>query len=256
MSWIKSRDQGCKGKEEAASTAEHHTEYVSNASVVLTLRDIQVIYDVGTVALELSQLELRAGHSYAVVGPNGAGKSTLFQVLTGLIPLQRGQLRWCGREVSLRSSDISPHQLRQHVVFVRQQPLLFRTSVFDNVAYGLKLRGLHRSEIACRVEVVLDQVQMTDFAKRPARRLSGGETQRVALARALVLDPEVLLLDEPMANLDARSTYIVETLIQAYRQPPQSNRTLLFTTHDMAQAYRLSDEIIALDQGRLVNRLP
>ncbi len=91
---------------------------------------------------------------------------------------------------------------------------------------------------------------MADFAKRPARNLSGGQTQRVALARALVLEPDVLLLDEPTANLDVQSSYIIETLVEALQQERQ--RTVLFTTHDMAQAYRLSDEVITLDQGRSV----
>ena len=222
-----------------------------DAAPILALRDTHVVYKSGQRALELAALDIHAGKVYAVVGPNGAGKSTLFKVLTRLVEPQQGSLRWHGQEV-LQSAIIPPKVLRQHVVLVHQHPLLFRTSVFHNVAYGLKLRGLSRRDIARRVEAALYRVQMAEFAKRPARQLSGGETQRVALAQALVLEPEVLLLDEPTANLDIQSAYIVETFIQEFRQ--QRERTILFTTHDMAQAYRLSDDIIALEQGHLATR--
>ncbi|MDH3601925.1 MAG: ATP-binding cassette domain-containing protein [Candidatus Tectomicrobia bacterium] len=228
-------------------------EQSADAAPILALRNIRVAYESGQIALELAELDIHAGRVYAVVGPNGAGKSTLFKMLTRLVEPQQGHMQWHGQEV-LPSAAIPPKVLRQHVVLVRQHPLLFRASVFHNVAYGLKLRGLSRRDIAQRVEAVLYRVQMSEFAKRPARQLSGGETQRVALAQALALQPEVLLLDEPTANLDAQSAYIVETLIQELRQ--QRERTILLTTHDMAQAYRLSDDIIALEQGRLVTRSP
>jgi tungstate transport system ATP-binding protein len=214
---------------------------------ILALRDIQVVYESGRMALDLAALDIGAGCVYAVVGANGAGKSTLFKVLTFLVEPQRGRVLWQGQDV-LRT--LSPTQLRQRVVWVSQTPLLFRTSVFQNVAYGLKRRRVPRRDISRRVVAALDRVHMADATSRSARHLSGGETQRVALARALVLDPEVLLLDEPTANLDAQSCAIVEDVLQALR----GERTVLFTTHDLAQAYRLSDEVIALEAGRLADR--
>lgn len=217
--------------------------------VVLALRDIRVAYKSGHMALELAALDIHAGRVYAIVGANGAGKTTLFKVLTRLVQPQQGRLLWHGQE--LRSAaPFSPQALRQQVVLVSQQPLLFRTSVFHNVAYGLKVRGHTRQDIARRVMAALQRVQMADYARRPARQLSGGESQRIALARALVLEPEVLLLDEPTANLDTQSRHIVETLIRELQQ--QRERTVLFTTHDISQAYRLSDDVIALQQGRCV----
>ena len=219
------------------------------AQPVLALRDIQVVYPQGQIALDIPGLEFQAGHNYAVVGENGAGKSTLFKVLTRLIPPQRGQLLWRGQDV-LHTRACSPKRLRQHVVLVHQQPVMFRTTVFRNVAYGLKLRRVPRLEMARRVEAALSWVGMETHAARPARSLSGGEAQRVALARALVIEPEVVLLDEPTANLDSQSCAIIEDLIQALKV--KYGRTVLFTTHDLAQAYRLSDHLIALSQGRLV----
>ncbi|MEE9146610.1 MAG: ATP-binding cassette domain-containing protein [Candidatus Tectomicrobia bacterium] len=219
----------------------------SESPVVLALRDIRVAYTPHHTTLELTSLDIRSGRVYAVVGANGAGKTTLFKVLTLLIQPQHGRVLWHGQDL-MRTASVTPQTLRQQVVLVSQQPLLFRTSVFHNVAYGLKVRGVSRSDITRRVEAVLHQVQMADYAQRPAWHLSGGEIQRVALARALVLQPEVLLLDEPTANLDSHSRAMVEELIHELRQ--QRQHTLLFTTHDMSQAYRLSDEVIALQQGR------
>ena len=135
-------------------------------------------------------------------------------------------------------------------MLVHQHPVMLRTSVFRNVAYGLNIRRIPRSEIIRRVEAALSWVRMERHATRPARSLSGGEAQRVALARALVVEPAVLLLDEPTANLDAQSCAIIEALTQDLKA--KHGRTVLFTTHDMAQASRLSDGVIALAQGRLV----
>ena len=219
----------------------------------MVLRGIRSAYLTEQMALELDQLEIYPGRVYAVVGPNGAGKSTLFKVMTGLLQPQEGSLQWQDQEMIPLTSGV-PKQLRRKIILVRQHPLLFRTSVFRNVAYGLKLRGWSRRAIASRVMAELERVDMADCANRSARHLSGGETQRVALAQALVLQPEVLLLDEPTANLDTQSGSIVETVIQGFRQ--HRHATVLFTTHDMAQAHRLSDDIIALEKGQRVNHTP
>ena len=221
-----------------------------SAQAVLALRNIRVAYTPGQTALEIPAMDIYAGQSYAVVGANGAGKSTLFKVLTLLVQPQQGQVLWRGQDI-VKTTAWSPNRLRQHVVLVHQHPVMFRTSVFRNVAYGLNLRRVPRCEIVRRVEAALTWVRMETFATRPARSLSGGEAQRVALARALVVEPDVLLLDEPTANLDSRSCAVIEGLIQELQLT--HGRTVLFTTHDMAQAYRLSDDVIALSQGRLVD---
>ncbi len=226
------------------STAENQS-----APALLALRHIRVAYTPGQTALEIPALEIHAGQSYAVVGPNGAGKSTLFKVLTLLVHPQQGQVVWRGQDI-LHTPAWSPKRLRQHVVLVHQHPVMLRTSVFRNVAYGLHIRRIPRPEIIRRVAAALSWVCMERHATRPARSLSGGEAQRVALARALVVEPAVLLLDEPTANLDAQSCAIIEALIQDLKA--KHGRTVLFTTHDMAQASRLSDGVIALAQGRIV----
>ena len=224
-------------------------EGCDETSVVLALRDIRVMYDPGRMALELPALDICRSRVYAVVGANGAGKTTLFKLLTLLVWPHHGRLVWHGQDLHTATAR-AQQALRQQVVLVSQQPLLFRTSVFHNVAYGLKMRRMARTEIVPRVAAALKQVDMAAYAQRPARQLSGGEAQRVALARALVLEPEVFLFDEPTANLDTHSRQIIEALIHNLRR--QHRHTVLFTTHDMAQAYRLSDEVIALEQGQRV----
>jgi molybdopterin-binding protein len=142
------------------------------------------------------------------------------------------------------------HALRRKAVLVPQDPYLFRRSVTGNVAYGLAARGLPRRQIQRRVEEVLGLVGLAGFGRRQARRLSGGEAQKVAIARALVLEPEVLLLDEPTANLDAPSVAEVEALLRQVNA--KLGITIFFTTHLMDQAHRLADRIHSLLDGRLV----
>ncbi len=241
-------EKGCQGMDTRWNgTAQ---EGGGDAAVILALRDIRVAYDPSRTVLELPALDICRGRVYAVVGANGAGKTTLFKLLTLLVRPQHGRLVWHGQD--LRTATARAQQaLRQQIVLVSQQPLLFRTSVFHNVAYGLKVRRVARTEITPRVAAALKQVDMAAYTQRQARQLSGGEAQRVALARALVLEPEVFLFDEPTANLDTHSRQIIETLIHNLRR--QHRHTVLFTTHDMAQAYRLSDEVIALEQGQRVS---
>lgn len=131
-----------------------------------------------------------------------------------------------------------------------QTPILLCTSVFNNMAYGLRLRGLSWREIQARVGTVLRQVQLEDLRREPSRQLSGGEAQRVALARALVLEPRILLLDEPTANVDAENVAVIEELIRKFCGRPGT--AVLLTTHDRHQAERLADQVLRLGQGRLL----
>lgn len=166
--------------------------------------------------LDIAQLDLAPASAYVLTGINGAGKSSLLRILCGLEPAQAQQLRFMGEVLPLTPY---PAAMRAAVVYVHQHPVMFSTTVLDNIGYGLKARGLPRNEIMQRAEEALQWAGVAHLRERNPAVLSGGEKQRVALARARVLRPRLLLLDEPTANLDgaAREQVIelIPTLLQA-----------------------------------------
>lgn len=195
--------------------------------------------------LEVAQLDVRRGEVLAVVGPNGSGKSTLLRVLGLLEAPTIGQVRFAGRPVTAASALAE----RRRMATVFQQPHLTRASVADNVAIGLRFRGVAAAGIDARVDRWLARLGIAHLRARAARELSGGEAQRVALARALVLEPDLLLLDEPFSALDAvaRSALIadVDSLIRA------EGVTTVLVTHDRAEAQALADRVAVLLGGRV-----
>ena len=199
----------------------------------------------GRRALALESLQFTAGEITAVVGPNGAGKTTLLNILALLISPDQGLLFYQGREVSGAGNHTA---LRREITLVAQGAYLFDGSVEKNVAYGLKLRGVDKAGRRQRVQAALAQAGLRGFAHRRARGLSGGEGQRVALARALALEPRVLLLDEPFANLDPASAEVFERVISGL---PEQGCTVILVSHAREQARRLAGRVIALEDGRL-----
>lgn len=188
-------------------------------------------------------LELRAGPCTVILGPNGAGKSVLLRLCHGLLAPTRGAVRWNGAH---------PHSARRQAM-VFQRPVMLRRSTIANVAYGLKRAGMARTERTKRAAAALERVGLLHLADRPARVLSGGEQQRVALARAWALDPEVLFLDEPTANLDPAATRAIENVIASIRD---GGTKVVMTTHDLGQARRLAHEIVFLHRGRVLEHGP
>jgi tungstate transport system ATP-binding protein len=176
--------------------------------------------------LDIDGLALRTGCSYALTGDNGAGKTTLLRVMAGLEPAQAARGRYLGREVDLREY---PDWLRRDVIYVHQHPYLFRTSVDDNIAYGLKLRGTPRRERERLVQEAVAWAGVEHLLDSPVQKLSAGEKQRVALARARVLKPRLFLLDEPTANLDAEARIQTLALI---RDLCDADGTAVIACHD------------------------
>ena len=168
---------------------------------LLTVEKIQKRFGSRTV-LDVESLELQTGCSYALTGDNGAGKTTLLRVMAGLESAQLARGRYLGREVDLCAY---PDWLRRDVIYVHQHPYLFHTSVKDNIAFGLKVRGVPRRERERLVQEAVAWAGVDYLLDAPSPRLSAGEKQRVALARARVLKPRLFLLDEPTANLDAEA---------------------------------------------------
>lgn len=185
-----------------------------------------------------------AGTSNIILGPNGAGKSLLLRLCHGLLRPHAGRIDWAG---------LPPGRARIHHAMVFQHPVLLRRSVAANVDYVVAVRRLPRAERRRLVQAALEATDLGHLARAPARTLSGGEQQRLAVARAWALSPEALLLDEPTANLDPRSTLAIETLVRAMRD---AGATVIMTTHDLAQAQRLGERVLFLNQGRLVEDAP
>jgi tungstate transport system ATP-binding protein len=196
------------------------------------------------VALQLDELTIAGGRLHALTGPNGSGKSTLLNVLALLLRPERGRM-WLGEEeVTWRAAQLQA--LRRRVTLMQQSPYLFSGTVAANLAFGLKARRQNGGHIQAAISRALETVRLAGFERRNVRELSGGEARRVALARALVLEPEVLLLDEPLANLDEESTGIIERLIAGL---PAQGTTVVMATHDLEQARRLATDVIRLMDG-------
>jgi len=195
--------------------------------------------------LLVDELDVHAGEFVAFVGGNGAGKTTLLKLLNGLLEPGSGRLLFRGRPFG--SGPRSP--IRRHTVLVHQQPYLFSGSVGWNVGYGLRIRRFDAGQIRRRVEEKLGLVGLPGLGHRRAAELSGGERQRVALARALVLEPEVLMLDEPTAHMDPAS---IDRLEDALRTLHGASTTVLMSTHQLSFAYRLAERIVVMDEGRIV----
>lgn len=210
------------------------------------IEHLQQIYQSRTV-LDVPDLSIHQGEVLAVVGPSGAGKSTLLRLLAFLEPPSRGQILFKNTPFTPLTGEM-PLSLRRQVTLVFQRPLLLSATVRANVAYGLHLRGERDHQL--RVEQALREVGMEKMANAHTRTLSGGEIQRTALARAIVLQPEVLLLDEPTANLDPYNVRLIEDLIQ--RLNHQHGMTIVIVTHNVFQARRLAHRTALLLDGRLI----
>jgi len=214
--------------------------------IIYCLQNLKQIYQHRTV-LQISQLEIRAGEILAIVGPSGAGKSTLLRMLNFLEHPAGGELVY--KDFALNGSP-PELELRRQITTVFQNPVLLNRSVAANVAYGLKLRGIDRQTADRIVADTLAKVGLSDLADASARTLSGGEAQRVALARALVIDPAVLLLDEPTANLDPHNIKIIEELVAQVNR--ERGTTIVLVTHNIFQAKRLAHRTALILEGQLV----
>jgi len=204
--------------------------------------------EAGRTILEIPELELPEGRIVALVGPNGAGKSTLLRVLALLDRPERGQLELRGRHVDWAARELVA--LRREITLVEQAPYLFRGSVLRNVAFGLVQRGVPRDETAARVAAALARVDLAGSESLAVRGLSGGEARRVAIARALAIEPRVLLLDEPFANVDRHRTELLEGLTRELSQ--EHGTSVVVSTHDISQAHALADRVVSLADGRIV----
>lgn len=205
----------------------------------------------GLGALDLDvQLQVQPGEVLAILGPNGAGKSTLLRALAGLVPIDRGQIAIDGAVLDDPAAGAFVPAERRPIGVVFQDYLLFaHLTALDNVAFGLRARGVSRTDARQRAAGWLDRVGLADHAGHKPRALSGGQAQRVALARALATEPRLLLLDEPLAALDAGTRGGVRRDLRRHLASFDGMRVLV--THDPIDAYALADRVAILDAGRV-----
>ena len=199
--------------------------------------------------LEDINWQFKSGAISVIVGPSGSGKTTLIRMMGLLEEPSRGAIYFNGVETGL--SDSENLKSRRRMSLVSQRPVLFSDTVYNNVAYPLKVRGEPYSTVSHKSLSVLELVGLKDYKLRRAVTLSGGEIQRVAIARALITEPDVLFLDEPTTNLDINAKVKIEDLIRDI--PRSMGSTVIMATHDIAQCQKLADEIIAITSNTLVS---
>jgi putative spermidine/putrescine transport system ATP-binding protein len=213
------------------------------ASAALEVRELEVSYG-DTLVLKRVSLAVAAGEFVALLGPSGCGKTTLLRAVSGFVPVSAGSIAVGGREITREPPD------KRGMAMVFQSYALWpHMTTAQNLGYGLKLRGVAKPEIARRVAEILAMLKLEGFGERNVTQLSGGQRQRVALGRALAVNPELLLLDEPLSNLDARIREDVRHEIKALQA--KLGITTIHVTHDREEAMVMADRIAILDAGRI-----
>ncbi len=208
------------------------------------LREITKKYGEFTAVDNIS-LEVNEGEFLSFLGPSGCGKTTTLRMIAGFEEPTEGSVYIKGKRVNEQ-----PPYMRNIGMVFQNYALFPHKTVFNNIAYGLKMREVAKNEISRRVEEALDMVRLSDLGDRKPNQLSGGQQQRVALARALVIKPDVLLLDEPLSNLDAKLRK--EMRIETKRIQEATGITAIYVTHDQTEALSMSDRIVVIESGQLV----
>jgi putative spermidine/putrescine transport system ATP-binding protein len=210
----------------------------------LSLNNLKVAYG-DNVVLENFNLEIEKGEFVSLLGPSGCGKTTTLRSIAGFVTPQSGKIMFKNRDYT----DIPVH--KKHFGFVFQSYALFpHLNVFDNVAFGLKMQKTDKKEIKSRVNKILDLVGLSGFQNRYPKELSGGQQQRVALSRALVIEPDLLLLDEPLSNLDAKLR--VEMRVEIRNLQQELGLTTVYVTHDQEECFSISDRVVVMEDGKIV----
>ncbi len=198
----------------------------------------------GKEVLRNINLEIQKGEIFVLIGPSGAGKTTLLRILNFFEKPEKGNIKFTG----FNASGII--NIRRRMSFIFQRPTILNKSVFENMAYPLRLRGIDKKTILRKVSDVLDTVGLKGLEGQKARTLSGGEAQRMAFARAMVYDPEIFFLDEPTANLDPYNVMKIEEIIGRVRSA--RGTTIVLATHNLPQVRRIADRVGILINGELI----
>ncbi|PKM96510.1 MAG: ABC transporter [Firmicutes bacterium HGW-Firmicutes-1] len=206
----------------------------------MNIKGLSKVYEERTV-LNIESLLFESNKLYGIIGPNGAGKSTLLRIISGIEQNTSGEIYY--------NRCILNEQISKLITFMSQRHYLLKTSVFNNIAYPLKIRKQSKKTIESKVNEIMMELQLFDLRDQLATSLSGGEAQKVALARALIFEPQLLLLDEPTANIDPNSMKLIEKVI--LKRNNEKKGTTIMITHNMSQARRLCDEVIFMNKGEI-----
>ena len=212
----------------------------------LSLEQLTLGYD-ASVAVPGLDLALQEGELLALLGPSGCGKTTTMRAIAGLLAPRSGRIVLAGRDITA----VSPHQREVGLVF-QSYALFPHLSVAENVAFGLRLRHVPAAELKRRVDEAIAMVGLGGFERRLPRELSGGQQQRVALARSVVVRPRLLLLDEPLSNLDARLRLEMRSELQRLQR--ELGVTMMYVTHDQSEALALADRVVVMHAGRIAQQ--
>src|SRR5450830_591592 len=210
----------------------------------LELHKLNLGYAKNTTSVKDLDLKVEQGELISLLGPSGCGKTTTMRAIAGLMPLQSGSIVLNGRDIG----KLPPNKRNIGMVF-QSYALFPHLNVYDNVAFGLRLRKVAGAELKTRVEAVIAAVGLAGFETRLPAQMSGGQQQRVALARAIVVEPALLLLDEPLSNLDAKLR--VQMRAELRRIQRELGITMLYVTHDQEEALALSDRIVVMNAGKI-----
>ena len=191
---------------------------------------------------------VKKGESFIIIGPNGSGKTTLLRLISLLDSPTQGQICYNGKDLS-KISRKEQVKYRRKFSFVRQKPVVRSTTVFNNIAYGLKARGIKYDEYKESVEEIIEFIGLKGMEKKNARSLSGGEMQRVAIAMNFIINPEIYLLDEVSANLDSMNVKLLDDFIMRIKQ--DTEKTIIMSTHDPIEAIKYADRIAVLKNGQI-----
>ena len=213
----------------------------TSQKVIVSLRDIFVRFD-GEVILNHINLDIREKEFVTILGPSGCGKTTTLRIIGGFVEPESGDVIFDGKRIN----GLPPHKRNVNTVF-QKYSLFPHLNVFDNVAFGLKLKKLPKDEIKKRVEKMLAVVDLKGYEKRPVQKLSGGQQQRVAIARALVCDPDIILLDEPLGALDLKLRKDMQLELKEIQKSTQ--KTFIYVTHDQEEALTMSDRVVVMNNG-------
>ncbi|MHA1713782.1 MAG: ABC transporter ATP-binding protein [Candidatus Ranarchaeia archaeon] len=194
-------------------------------------------------------LDIHEGEIIAIIGPSGVGKSTLLRLIDLLDAPSKGSIYYKGKNVTLTPTR-TRIRARRKMGLVLQKPVVFNTTVYNNVSYGLRIRGIPSNQIRERVNNALNLLRITNISNKRATCLSGGEQQRVALARTIVTRPEILLLDEATANLDPHNITIIENSVKEINK--EFKTTILMATHNMYQAKRMAHRVAFMYDGKFI----
>ncbi|WP_422485582.1 ABC transporter ATP-binding protein [Gudongella sp. DL1XJH-153] len=193
--------------------------------------------------LDISEMEFQEGCLWGILGPNGSGKTTLVRIVAGLLVPCSGNVLYQG--------DKYNDSIKKMMTLVFQRPYLIRSSVYENIAYPLRIRGISEQDISTRVNELIESFNIHSIRNQKAWTLSGGEAQKVALARALVFKPRILILDEPTSNIDPESIMLLEERILDYYK--KEKPTILMVTHNIQQAKRLCNRIAFMNEGQIID---